>query len=106
MRTGFRQMQPKALAQLGSARRRLSPARGDRLFPRWEAPPLIMLPEPCEDLTSSVDTTEFRPAESPRRDTLELYLREIGGLSLYMIKAVLDGRGTKILDLAKPNLLR
>jgi pyruvate dehydrogenase (quinone) len=28
------------------------------------------------------------------------------GFSLYMIKAVLDGRGTEILDLAKTNLLR
>jgi len=28
------------------------------------------------------------------------------GFSFYMIKAVLDGRGTQILDLAKANLLR
>jgi hypothetical protein len=28
------------------------------------------------------------------------------GFSLYMIKAVLDGRGTEILDLAETNLLR
>jgi pyruvate dehydrogenase (quinone) len=28
------------------------------------------------------------------------------GFSLYLIKAVLDGRGTEILDLAKTNLLR
>jgi pyruvate dehydrogenase (quinone) len=33
-------------------------------------------------------------------------LEQMRGFSLYMIKAVLDGRGTKILDLAKTNLLR
>jgi len=31
---------------------------------------------------------------------------QIIGFSLYMLKAVLDGRGTRILDLAKTNLLR
>jgi pyruvate dehydrogenase (quinone) len=31
---------------------------------------------------------------------------QVMGFSLYMIKAVLDGRGTEILDLAKTNLLR
>ena len=33
-------------------------------------------------------------------------LDQMKGFSLYMIKAVLDGRGTRILDLAKTNLLR
>ena len=33
-------------------------------------------------------------------------VEQMKGFSLYMIKAVLDGRGTKILDLAKTNLLR
>jgi pyruvate dehydrogenase (quinone) len=31
---------------------------------------------------------------------------QVKGFSLYMLKAVLDGRGTKLLDLAKTNLLR
>jgi len=31
---------------------------------------------------------------------------QVMGFSLYMIKAVLDGRGTQVLDLAKTNLLR
>ena len=31
---------------------------------------------------------------------------QVKGFSLYMIKAVLDGRGTRLLDLAKTNLLR
>ena len=35
-----------------------------------------------------------------------IQLDQMMGFSLYMIKAVLDGRGTKILDLAKTNLLR
>lgn len=33
-------------------------------------------------------------------------VEQMKGFSLYMIKAVLDGRGTEILDLAKTNLLR
>ena len=33
-------------------------------------------------------------------------VEQMKGFSLYMIKAVLDARGTKILDLAKTNLLR
>ena len=33
-------------------------------------------------------------------------VEQMKGFSLYMIKAVLDGRSTKILDLAKTNLLR
>jgi len=33
-------------------------------------------------------------------------VEQMKGFSLYMIKAILDGRGTKILDLAKTNLLR
>ena len=33
-------------------------------------------------------------------------VEQMKGFSLYMIKAVLDGRGTKILDLAKTNLFR
>jgi pyruvate dehydrogenase (quinone) len=33
-------------------------------------------------------------------------MEQMKGFSLYMIKAVLDGRGTKILDLAKTNLFR
>jgi pyruvate dehydrogenase (quinone) len=33
-------------------------------------------------------------------------VEQMKGFSLYMIKAVLDGRGTKIIDLAKTNLLR
>ena len=33
-------------------------------------------------------------------------VEQMKGFSLYMIKAALDGRGTKILDLAKTNLLR
>jgi len=31
---------------------------------------------------------------------------QVKGFSLYMLKAVLDGRGTKLLDLAKTNLMR
>jgi pyruvate dehydrogenase (quinone) len=31
---------------------------------------------------------------------------QVKGFSLYMLKAILDGRGTKLLDLAKTNLLR
>jgi len=31
---------------------------------------------------------------------------QVKGFSLYMLKAVLDRRGTKLLDLAKTNLLR
>jgi len=33
-------------------------------------------------------------------------LEQMKGFSLYMIKAVLDGRGTRLLDLAKTNLFR
>ena len=33
-------------------------------------------------------------------------VEQMKGFSFYMIKAVLDGRGTKILDLANTNLLR
>ena len=33
-------------------------------------------------------------------------VEQMKGLSLYMIKAILDGRGTNIIDLAKTNLLR
>jgi pyruvate dehydrogenase (quinone) len=33
-------------------------------------------------------------------------LDQMMGFSLYLIKAVLDGRGTEIVDLAKTNLLR
>lgn len=33
-------------------------------------------------------------------------MEEVRGFSLYMLKAVLDGRGTQILDLAKTNLFR
>jgi len=35
-----------------------------------------------------------------------IQLDQVVGFSLYMIKAVLDGRGTEILDLAETNLLR
>ncbi len=35
-----------------------------------------------------------------------IQLDQMMGFSLYMLKAVLDGRGTKILDLAKTNLFR
>ncbi len=35
-----------------------------------------------------------------------IQLDQMRGFSLYMLKAVLDGRGTKILDLAKTNLFR
>ena len=31
---------------------------------------------------------------------------QVKGFSLYMLKAILDGRGTKLLDLAKTNLMR
>jgi len=31
---------------------------------------------------------------------------QVKGFSLYMLKAILDGRGTKLLDLAKTNVLR
>ena len=31
---------------------------------------------------------------------------QIKGFSLFMIKAILDGRGNEIIDLAKTNLLR
>jgi len=31
---------------------------------------------------------------------------QVKGFSLYMLKAVLDGRATKLLDLAKTNLFR
>ena len=36
----------------------------------------------------------------------KITVEQMKGFSFYMIKAVLDGRGTKILNLAKTNLLR
>ena len=40
------------------------------------------------------------------RPTVHPSAEQVKGFSLYMLKAVLDGRGTKLLDLAKTNLLR
>jgi len=42
--------------------------------------------------------------ELPMPPTIQL--DQAMGFSLYMIKAVLDGRGTEVLDLAKTNLRR
>ena len=83
MRTGFGRTQRKRLAQPDFAHFSLSPTRRGRLAPAWEARPVITPPESGGRLTSSAaDNLELHPVESPRRDTLQLYLCEIGQVKL------------------------
>jgi len=108
MRTGFKRTQRKRVAQPRSPRLPLiTPTPPGRLSPRWEAPPPIVLPIARGEPTSIVvDSTGLRPAESSRRDTLQLYFREIGQVKLLTPEIVLAERIKRGDKLAREQMIK
>jgi RNA polymerase primary sigma factor len=83
MRTTFRRTQPKHLRSLRPTGFHLTAALSQRRAEGVEALPVVMVTEPQQELRSRAN--EFHEPsriESPRRDTLQLYLREIGQVKL------------------------
>src|SRR5689334_9783991 len=112
MRTQLRLSEPKSRRSLRRTGVRLTAARSQRRTHAAEAFPVVMVTEPQQELRSRANEfIEQRRIESPGRDTLQLYLREIGQVKLLTPKeeialAMRISRGDKIAreEMIKANL--
>src|SRR5258706_15787091 len=82
MRTLLRQTKDKSPVQLRPGGFRLKRTQRQRRSGMMDGPPLIVLREPREAISSVAETAEPPPAQRAGSDTLQLYLREIGQVRL------------------------
>ncbi len=82
MRTLLRQTKDKSPVQLRPGGFRLKRTQRQRRSGMMDGPPLIVLRDPREAISSVAETAEPPPAQRAGSDTLQLYLREIGQVRL------------------------